>query len=200
MDVLQAVTPCYWRCLVQDRRLILFLEGILYFCHAITREKPEEGTSRACVARVLVASISLAAGLMPFVGDCLDCRDRAMLGWLDEAVMRLASAAVHWETAREGVMERVLQPAILLAWLQAFGAREAGALRGVLQLASCMLAPLSRDGGGEAVEAAAGSSDREAAPSVRVGDAVAATQGGPCSQPAVQEALAIQVMPQSLRR
>jgi hypothetical protein len=197
--MLQAMTSRLWRCCVQDRRLVPFLEATLHFCHVITREEPE-GASRACVVGVLVASVSLAAALMPLVGDCLDCRDSAMLGWLDDAVMRLANAVVHWEGVRESVMERVLQPGVLLAWLQAFGAREEGALRGVLQLSACMAAPLAMGGRGEAAEAAAGGSGCGAAASVPRGDAAAATRGGACSQPSGDKVLASQVMPQLLRR
>jgi hypothetical protein len=149
---------------VQDRHVLPFLESALCFCNVVARGELEDDASRACVASALVASVSLAAGLMPLVAACLDRRDSAMLGRLDEAVMQLASVVVQWEAARESVEEHVLQPGILLTWLQAFGVRETGAPRGVLQLASCMLAPLCRGGGGGAVVAAGGGSWRGADP------------------------------------
>jgi hypothetical protein len=142
--------------------LVPFLEGILHFCNVIASNEPEDVPSRACIARVLVISVSVAAGVMSLLGGAVDQRDSVMLGWLDDAVAQLVNAVGSWEGVRESVQDRVLQPAIMLAWLQAFGARDTGAALGVLELASCMLDCLSRGGGGDPAAAAGGSSGRGA--------------------------------------
>jgi hypothetical protein len=176
-----------------------FIKAALHFCQPLTSEEPQEDASRACVVGVLVASVSLAAGLMPLVGEGVDSCDSITLGWLDDAVAWLVRAVMHWEGAREYVKAHVLQPGVLLTWLQSFGASETGALLGVLQLASCMLAPLSTGGGGDAAEASGGSGGWGPAASMQVGDAAAATQGGACSQPAAdKKVLAHQVKPPSV--
>jgi hypothetical protein len=179
-----------WQCCLQGLNVAFYLWPILHLCHIITREEPEDSPSRACVVGVLVASVSFAAHLMPFVGaGAIKQCDSAML---DDAVMQLATAVESWEGARECVEERVLRPEILLAWLLAFdSAGEMGAARGVLQLASCMLAPLVESGGGEAAdEAAGGSSGQGVTAHEPARDGAAAAEG----RPAADRALAKQVL------
>jgi hypothetical protein len=178
------------RCCMQDANVTFYLKPVLHLCHVMTREEPEGSVSRACVVGVLLGSVSVAARLLPLLAAGAEPRD--MLSWLDDAVMQLATAVESWEGARESVQEHVLQLDILLTWLQAFNSTKGtGAPRGVLQLASCMLAPFARGSGGEAAAAAAGgSSGQEAAASAGAGDGAAATEG----RPAADSVLAMQVM------
>jgi hypothetical protein len=150
-----ALTPHGW--CMQDDKVCPYLEMFMSFCKVITREEPEDSASRACFLRVLVLSVDLASALA--VATDPSHSISVALTWLDGAVMQLAGAVATWEGAWQHAKDHLLQRGLLVAWVRYFDAVDMGGLCSVLQLASCMLAPLSR-AGAEAAAAAGGRARR----------------------------------------